>query len=171
MKKRILSLILVALVALLVGVTGPAFASAPIDVSGIMAYAGPFTNVEMRTAGDNCIVELDLSYAFSGDMVGIAPFHFRAVTHGPCPAGPFQYSENLKARGTFYGSVEDKEGSLNLVFVANTWPVEPGELALTGKIIILSGTGELENLHGLLDVSYIMGDEYDSYSGQFHFDP
>jgi hypothetical protein len=67
--------------------------------------------------------------------------------------------------------VGDKAGSLNLEFVSTAWPAEPGELALVGKIIILSGTGELANLHGLLDVSYIMGDAYDSYSGQFHFDP
>jgi hypothetical protein len=79
--------------------------------------------------------------------------------------------ENLKARGTFDGKVWDKEGSLDLEFVLKAWPAEPGELALVGKIIILSGTDELANLHGLLDVSYIMGDASDSYSGQFHFDP
>lgn len=170
MNRRILTLILVALIALLV-ITGSAFASTPMEVSGTMAYAGPFTNLEMRTAGDNCVIDVDLSYAFSGDMQGVAPFHFRVVSHGSCPAMPFQYSENLKARGTFDGYVGDKEGSLDLEYVAKAWPAEPGELALTGKIIILSGTGDLANLHGLLDVSYIMGDGFDSYSGQFHFDP
>ena len=170
MNKRILSLILVALIALLV-ITVPAVASTSFDVSGTMAYAGPPTNLVMKTAGENCFIDVDLPYEFSGDMDGEAPFHWRVVSHGSCPAGPFQYSENLKARGTFDGSVGDKEGSLYLEFVATAWPAEPGELALVGKIIILSGTGELANLHGLLDVSYIMGNNYDSYSGQFHFDP
>lgn len=170
MNRRILSLILAALIALLV-ITGTAFASTPVDVSGTMAYASPFTNLEMQTAGENCIVDVDLSYAFSGDMVGIAPFHFRVVSHGPCPGMPFQYTENLRGRGTFDGSVGDKEGGLVLDFVAKAWPSEPGELALVGKITILTGTGELANLHGSLDVSYIMGDEFDSYAGQFHFDP
>jgi hypothetical protein len=170
MNRRILSLALVALIALLV-ITVPAVASTATDVSGTMAYAGPFTNLEMKTAGENCIIDLDLSYAFEGDMQGIAPFHFRVVSHGACPVEPFQYSENLKARGTFDGKVWDKEGSLDLEFVSKAWPADPGELALVGKIFILSGTGELANLHGLLDVSYIMGNTYDSYSGQFHFDP
>jgi hypothetical protein len=170
MNRRILSLALVALIALLV-ITVPAFASTATDVSGTLAWAGPPTNIEMKTAGDNCIIDLDLPYAFNGDMQGIASFHFRIVSHGACPAGPFQYAENLKARGTFVGEVWDKQGSLDLKFVATAWPADPGELALVGKIIILSGAGELANLHGLLDVSYIMGDDYDFYSGQFHFDP
>lgn len=170
MNRRILSFILVALIALLV-ITGSAFASTSMEVSGTMAYAGPFTNLEMQSAGDNCIIELDLPYAFSGDMQGSVPFHFRVVSHGACPAAPFQYAENLKAQGTFTGSVGDKEGSLELKFVAKAWPAEPGDLALTGKIIILSGTGELAHLHGLLDVSYIMGNDFDSYAGQLHFDP
>jgi hypothetical protein len=170
MNRRILSLVLVALIALLV-ITVPAIASTAFDVSGTMAYAGPPTNIEMKTAGENCFIDVDLPYAFTGDMQGIAPFHFRIVSHGACPAEPFEYAENLKARGTFVGSVGDKQGSLYLKFVSTAWPAETGELALVGKIFILSGSGELANLHGLLDVSYIMGDAYDSYSGQFHFDP
>jgi hypothetical protein len=170
MSRRIFSLIMAVLVVLGV-VTGPAFASTPIDVSGTMAYAGPPTNLVMQTAGHNCIIDVDVAYAFSEDMVGIAPFHFRAVSHGACPAAPFQYSENLKARGTFTGAVWGKAGSLELEFVAKGWPAEPGELAMTGKIIILSGSGELANLRGVLDVTYLMDSGYDAYAGQFHFDP
>jgi hypothetical protein len=170
MNRRILSLALVALIALLV-ITVPAFASTATDVSGTMGWAGEPTNFEERTAGDNCIMEMDLPYWFDGDMQGFASFHFRIVSHGACPAGPFQYSENLKARGTFVGSVGDKAGSLDLKFVSTAWSADLGESALVGKIFILSGTEELANLHGVLDVSYIMGDDYDSYTGQFHFDP
>jgi hypothetical protein len=140
-------------------------------VSGSLWWAGPPGIPVFRPAGNNCIIDVDVPYEFDGNLIGEATLHFTVVSHGLCPAGPFDYNENLKAQGTFFGTVNDKEGTFDLKFVGKGWPAEPGELALTAKIVVLSGTGELANLHGVLDVSYIMGDATDSYSGQIHFDP
>lgn len=171
MNKRVLFVILLALVALVV-VSIPVLAAKPTLVEGKFAYAGPPTNIVMRQAGDNCIIDADLVYRFyDGALDGFAPFHFRIVSHGPCPAGPFDNTENLKARGTFDGTVNGKPGTLVLNYEAKGWPADPGELALTGRITILSGTGSLRNLHGVLNLSYLMGDDYDTYAGQLHFDP
>lgn len=171
MKKRILFVIVLAMVALVV-ITAPASATRPTDVSGKIGFAGPPTNLVMQTSGKNCIIDVDVIYAFyDGDLNGTAPVHLRVVSHGPCPVEQFQYNENLHASGTFVGEVDGKTGTFDFKYVGKGWPAEPSELALTAKIVVLSGTGELENLHGVFDVSYIMGDEFDSFSGQIHFDP
>jgi hypothetical protein len=149
----------------------PALATKPTYVSGSLWWAGEPSNVVMRPAGNNCFIDVDVPYFFDGDLFGNATLHFKVVSHGLCPAAPFQYNENLKAQGTFDGEVDGKIGTFDLKLVGKGWPAEPGELALTAKIVVLSGTGELANLHGVLDVSYIMGDATDSYSGQIHFDP
>jgi hypothetical protein len=147
MKRRILSATVLTLVILLI-LAIPASATKGIEVSGDMMYAAPPENLVFQYADNTCILDVDLPYQFTGNLVGIATLHWRVVSHGPCPVGPFQYNENLKARGTFVGTVDGKEGSFDLIFVGKSWPVASGELALTANIVILSGTGGLANLHG-----------------------
>jgi hypothetical protein len=154
----------------------PALATRPIEVSGEYGLnTSPPTNLVWRPAGNNCILEVDLTYPFTGDLVGDAVFHYRIVSHGPCtadmPPAPFAHDENLKAVGTFTGQVKDRSGSFDFIYEGRAWPAEPDELALTARIVVVSGTGELAGLHGVLDVTYMMGEPFDSYSGQIHFDP
>ena len=98
------------------------------------------------------------------------------MVHGPCTAEvpPPQgvYESNLKARGTFSGEVLGMAGSFDFTYEGKEWPFEvPGDLGVAARIVVLSGTGELDNLHGVLDVTYLVGDIFDSYSGNIHFDP
>jgi hypothetical protein len=172
MNKRILSVFGLAMLMLLLLVL-PALASQPTHVEGTLAYAGAPENLEYRTVGTNCIIDVDVPYVFYGDLQGFANTHFRVVSHGKCsnPPMPFEYDENLKAFGTFDGSVDGKDGTFDFVLMAKGWSVEPGDLALVGKIVILSGTNDLANQHGVLELSYLMGDPSDTYTGQIHFDP
>ena len=98
------------------------------------------------------------------------------MVHGPCtadvPPGQGLYDANLKARGTFTGEVLGAYGTFDFTYEGKEWPYEqPGDLGLAARIVILSGTGDLANLHGVLDVTYVVGDAFDSYSGRIHFDP
>ena len=68
------------------------------------------------------------------------------------------------------GPVNGKSGTFDFKYVGKAWPAEPGELAGTARIIILSGKGELSNLHGKLDVTYIMGDDFDRFTGKIRLD-
>ena len=61
-------------------------------------------------------------------------------------------------------------GGFDFAYEGKVWPAEPGELFLTARIVILSGTGELANLHGRLDQAAVQG-EAPTYSGQTHFGP
>ena len=172
MKRRLSVLLIILLLTLVLAV--PASATPPTEVSGSRSMSAPPANRTWRPAGNNCIVEVDLSYAYEGDLEGTSSTHFRIVSHGPCgPNGPvpYKYHETLKARGTFTGDVGGKSGTFDFTETAEVWPADPGEVALTGRIVILSGTGELANLHGLLDVSWVKGEHYSTYSGRIHFDP
>ena len=175
MSRRIVFGVALVLVALMT-IAAPASATPPTEVSGeYLLNTSPPTNLAWRPAGNNCILEVDLIYPFTGELVGDAVFHYRIVSHGPCsadmPPAPFAHDENLKAVGTFTGQVKDRSGSFDFNYEGRAWPAEPGELALTARIVVLSGTGDLAGLHGVLDVSYIMGESVDRYSGQIHFDP
>jgi hypothetical protein len=175
MSRRIVFGAALALIALMT-IAAPASATPPTEVSGeYWLNTSPPTKLAWRPAGNNCILEVDLTYPFTGDLDGDAVFHYRLVSHGPCtaeiPAMPFAHDETLKAVGTFTGRVKDRSGSFDFTYEGRAWPAEPGELALTARIVVLSGTGDLTGLHGVLDVSYIMGEAFDSYSGQIHFDP
>jgi hypothetical protein len=171
MHRRLLFGVVVGLVALLTAAV-PVLATPPTDVRGEYWLGNPMMMPTLREAGGNCFITVDLEYPFTGDLSGTALFHYRVVSHGPCAqALPFAHNENLKAWGTFYGEVSGRAGSFDFVYQGKGWPAEPGELALTARIVILSGTEGLSNLHGVLEVSYIMGQAFDSYVGQIHFDP
>jgi hypothetical protein len=167
MNKRILFAGILALVVL-VAIVAPASATRPEDVSG--QYTFMYGMPEMRPAGRNCIIEVDGTYPFTGDLEGEAIVHFWVVSHGSCEnAYPFAYPETLWAKGTFTGEVLGQSGTFDFVYTGRTWPAEPGELALDARIVVLSGTDELSNLEGVLQVAYVMGDSFDTYSGHMHF--
>jgi len=148
----------------------PASASQPTAVSG--EYTFFYGVPETREAGNNCFIEVDGLYPFTGDLVGEAITHFRAISHGPCAtAAPFANRETLYGRGTFTGTVLGQDGTFDFVYEGRGLPVEPGQDALEARFIVLSGTGELENLHGFFEASYNLGDAYDTYTGQMHFEP
>jgi hypothetical protein len=153
----------------------PALASPPTEVSGEYTLTSPPLNRTWWPAGSNCIVEVDFTAAYTGDLVGTTNTHYRIVSHGPCgPNGPVpgQYHETLKGRGTFTGNVVGVSGTFDYTYQAKVWPADPGELNLNGRIVILKGSGGLVNLHGILDVSGIAASTTpDLYTGWIHFDP
>lgn len=132
--------------------------------------------MEWQPAGNNCKLECGFTYPFEGDLVGTATFHYSIIGHGPCTADvpPEQgvYYASLKAWGTFTGEVLGESGTFTFNYEGREWPYgQPGDLALRARIVIVSGTGDLEDLHGELAVTHMVGDPFDTYSGQIHFDP
>jgi hypothetical protein len=158
-------------------VVAPVSATPPTDVNGTYSlYGSTLEYLEWQPAGNNCKLECGFTYPFEGDLVGTATFHYSIMVHGPCtadvpPPQGVDYA-TLKAWGTFTGEVVGESGTFTFTYEGREWPYgQPGDLALRARIVILSGTEELENLHGVLDVTYMVGDPFDTYSGQIHFDP
>jgi hypothetical protein len=166
MKRRLCIGAVTLLVTLVLAV--PASATRPEEVSGTRQFTPPVLNRVWRPAGNNCFVEIDATYSYTGDLVGTSTHHFWIVSHGPCEENgpvPYKYHETIHTRGTFSGSVSGMFGTFDFVETAQNWPTDSGGHLYTSHMVILSGTGDLANLHGMLDVS---GSDY---SGQIHFDP
>jgi hypothetical protein len=176
MNKRILFGMVLALVAVMT-FAAPASATPPREVSGRYSLSGSTLEyIRWRPAGNNCKLECSITYPFEGDLEGAATFYYSIMVHGPCTADvpPPQglYDANLKAWGTFTGEVVGEPGTFDFTYEGREFPYgQPGDLALTARIVILSGTEALSNLHGVVDVTYTVGDAFDSYSGWIHFDP
>ena len=167
MKKRIMVLLVSLLLTLLFVI--PAAASKPTEVIGTLQFVHPPQNRIWRPAGKNCFVEIDANHTWAGDLEGTSVSHWRIVSHGPCEENgpvPYKYHETISVKGTFAGVVAGRSGTFGFTGTAENWPTGTGEPNITIRLVVLSGTGDLANLHGVLDV-----DASDDYLGKIHFDP
>jgi hypothetical protein len=167
MKKRMLVLLTIVLLTLLL--TVPASASKPSAVSGVRSFTPDIPSRVWRSAGSNCILNLDGVYQYTGDLDGAATTHLRIVVHGPCtPTGPvkFVYNENLHMTGTFTGYVLGEYGTFEFVEAATFRPPSEGGEGFSGRLVISSGSDALDGLHGTLDTVSGGG-----YSGRVHWHP
>jgi hypothetical protein len=170
MKKRMF--VLLILLVMILSLTIPSSASNAIQVSGTRQMASPPQNRVWWPVGDDkCFVKVDFTYQYAGDLAGTAINHFQILSHGPCEESgpvPYKYHENLLAWGTFTGDVAGASGSFHFVEVGEVQPVAPGEVAYTGRVLIRSGTDELEDLRGWLNLSWIKGAPSTDVSGWIH---
>jgi hypothetical protein len=121
----------------------------------------------MYPSGQNCILELDAVHVVAGTIEGSCESHSKIIVHGPCPVGPGEYRENGLTHSECTGTVAGREGAFEFHWVAQTDPeADPNT---TGRIV-LSGTEDLANLHGVLHVRGNAG-EAGTYEGSVHFDP
>jgi hypothetical protein len=175
--KRMFMVTLTLAVVALAAIAAPVSATTPTQVSGTYALApSPPSYMRWQPAGENCKLAVGLTYDFVGDLAGKADFDYSIMVHGPCtadmPPGQGVYISNLKAKGTFTGEVLGTYGTFDFTYEGMEWPFEvSGDLGVAARIVILSGTDGLANLHGVLEVTYLVGDPYDTYSGHIHFDP
>jgi hypothetical protein len=146
----------------------PASASKPTGVSGTRQFNPPPRNRVWRPAGNNCIVEIDATHTYTGNLVGTSDAHWRIVSHGPCEEDgpvPYKYRETISVKGTFTGMVDGVSGTFDFTEAAKNWPTDTGAPGITSHLVILTGTGGLKSLHGMLDI------DGPDYSGKIHFDP
>jgi hypothetical protein len=171
MKKRIC--VLLGILLLMSVVVLPSSASNATPISGIRQMAGPPQNREWWPVGKNkCFVKVDLTYEYTGDIVGMSTNHFTILSHGPCEENgpvPYKYRENLRAWGTFTGEVAGVSGSFDFLEIGKVEPVDLGQVAYTGRVHVRSGTDQLEGLKGQLDVSYIKGASATDVQGWVRF--
>ena len=151
-------LILIALTVLaLTPVT--AYASPPTEVNGTYTF-GNTTILEVRQAGGNMIIKDVTEQSLYGDVTGTAIFERTFILHSN---GKF----NVQGICTVTVTEGDRIGTFTERVVA-TGDVITG--TVQGTTVILSGTGDLANMHGqgtITGVSNVAG----TYSGVIHFDP
>ncbi len=163
MKKVLfLALLTICLVLPIAAHAGP-----PVDVQGDFTYL-PLGCKEERWANDNQFFYdcADTGDWYQGDFSGTSTEEYDVVLFGS--QGNFVYEYAFyKGTVTFTGTVAGRTGSLVIKMVGTS----PGDVAnWTGTWRIISGTGELANLHGN-GVTWNNGLMDVHYEGQVHFDP
>ena len=172
MKKRSLLLIAALMVALLLALSVPAYAKPPITVEGEWDYQGePF--FDEKWADGNYFLSFEDCGTWTGGFEGTV-----------CDAGDMVFHSSGSVFGKytvwFDGEAWDEstgtslgEGTLEIRFVGKGLDEEVG---FQGTWVILSGTGDLANLHGQgtwwgWGSDGVVGTPDLFYSGQVHQAP
>jgi len=156
-RSRLLLIPLVAVLAL-ARVTGAA-ASPTTSASGTFTYTSSTFN-SSREAGGNTVIDLSANVAYTGTFSGTSTLHGTLIFH---PDG----SANFHDVETFTGTVDGLPGTVTFN-LAGSGPA-PG--VFRGTDAIVSGTGELANLHGVLTEVGIVQPTTGpagTYTGQIH---
>ena len=117
--------------------------------------------VETKSAGNNGFLHLHGTGYFIGSISG--PFTSEAYWRAHKVGTPDQWSNGHVVITISPAKIGVKTGSLVLMF--------NGILGGDGIWVIISGTGELANLHGQGTFSSTGGFPQIAYEGQIHFDP
>ncbi|MFN2292181.1 MAG: DUF3224 domain-containing protein [Anaerolineae bacterium] len=167
MMKKALMLLLLACTMMPMAV----YAGPPVDVAGDFTYMPTGCDYERWANGNQFVWDChdtgdwDLNGAFAGTSTELYSIAFHGAAEGGFMYG-YEYAF-YRGNVTFDGFVDGKEGTLEILFVG----FSPGALDdWNGTWRILSGTGELANLHGQ-GVFWATGMGACHYEGQIHFAP
>ncbi len=134
-------------------------ASTPIPSSGSFTETG-MTILSVRSADGNTIIDESASLALTGTFTGTEAGVATLIVH---PDG----SGNFAAFITFTGTVNGVSGTVVFRTVGTFTAAGSAE----GIDTIVSGTGNLANLHGQDTFQANVATGTGTYSGAIHFDP
>jgi len=137
MRKMLLTPLIVCMVALLSVLSMPVHAMKPQYVEGTFDYT--FEIMDQKWADGHWFFTATEYETWQGDFDGTAVSFFRVVWFN-FPEGPL----NVWLRSDFEGTVMGRKGTLVIQLVG--WRYLPEDWS--GQWVIISGTGELANLHG-----------------------
>ncbi len=167
MRKMLSAALLMCIVALLT-LSTPVHATKPMDMEGHMYYISYL--VSAREADGNLFLNTEEDVWWYGDIDGITPKEDSKTRVVMYSTGDMWYTGLYKVTDA---TVEGKEGS----FVMHTVGGKPLGEDWFGQWVIISGTGELEDLRGQgtwggpgFDPSTPTVPGYIWYEGQIHFD-
>jgi hypothetical protein len=142
---RMLLLALVALFAA-AGVTG-AGGSPPTEVSGTYTTTSATFN-SMREAGGNTIIDLTATISYTGTFTGTSTVNGILIFHSGGTGAQFPpWRANFHDVETFTGTVNGVPGTVTF----NTNGSNDPTAALKATLTIVSATGDLAGLHGVLN--------------------
>ncbi len=158
-----LLLISLAVVLAVAGVTGAAAASLPTSASGTFTYTSSTFN-SVRQAGGNTIIDLSATVSYTGTFSGTSTVQGTLIFH---PDG----TANFHDVETFTGTVNGVPGTVTFN-LAGAGSMAPPAGSFKGTDVIVSGTGGLANLRGVLSevgtVPAPLPGPLGTYTGQIH---
>lgn len=159
-RRKLLSAMLVTCtLALLALPSLPVFATSAVNATGTITVVS-FTPTGAKTAGRYTILTGTFIHSYAGNFVGTDVAPVTIIVH---PSGAFDFY----LLSMFTGAVNGKSGTMTILFVGKA---EGFGMAAKGLWIILSGTGDLANLHGQGRFEGIAG-AGGTYTGRIHFGP
>jgi hypothetical protein len=158
-----LLLISLAVVLAVAGVTGAAAAAPPTSASGTFTYTSSTFN-SVRQAGGNTIIDLSATVSYTGTFSGTSTVQGTLIFH---PDG----TANFHDVETFTGTVNGVPGTVTFN-LAGAGSMAPPAGSFKGTDVIVSGTGGLANLRGVLSevgtVPAPLPGPLGTYTGQIH---
>ncbi len=150
--------LLAALLLIAALVTGCQSVVAPAPINATYDYAGPPTLGEAVNFEDTCLLPIEIGYAFSGDIEGVATSQAQILHDGLCePDTQYcDYNEKWVAEGVYEGEVKGQAGTFDYFLTATVndchfdaqMAIEPG-----------TGTGDLAGINGIIIFDEEPGDE------------
>ena len=162
---RLLLVVLVALFAL-AGVSG-AGASPPTSASGTFTTTSP-TMTNPREVGGNTIYDLSATVSYTGTFTGTSTVNGILIFHSDGTGARFPpWRANAHDVEIFTGTVNGVPGTVTFNFDGSNDPT--GAVKATNTIV--SATGELAGLHGVLKQIGTVGPggPVGTYTGQIQF--
>jgi hypothetical protein len=161
-------MVFAALAAIALVATSGAAASPPTPASGTFTTTSATFN-SMREAGGNTIIDLSSTIAYTGTFTGTSTVHGLLIFHsdGVGPQFP-PWRGNFHDVEIFTGTVNGVPGTVTFNLKGSNDPSG----AVKATYTIVSATGELAGLHGVLSqVGKIEtpSGPFGTYTGQIHF--
>lgn len=170
MKKKLLILAAVVLLALVLAV--PASASRSVEIYAKSFFVDFISFPEETTTGNACHVSTTFIDGWVGDIQGTSIVEEQLTAKGPCMGGPGYWEEINLFRHYFTGTILNSEpGTIHMTCTAKLL-LDP--VHQEGRCTLHSGTGGLANVHGSFDflgpLECTEDDPCDNW-GEAHFDP
>src|SRR6266571_9385333 len=148
---------------LLSALASTAFAAPPTAASSTLTYTSSTFN-SIRSAGGNTIIDLSATVSYTGTFNGTSTLHGTLIFH---PDG----TANFHDVETFTGTVNGVPGTVTFN-LAGAGSMAPPAGSFKGTDVIVSGTGGLANLRGVLSevgtVPSPLPGPLGTYTGQIH---
>lgn len=167
MKKLLLALLLVCMLLPMAAYAGP-----PQFVQGDFTYVPLGCEVEKWANGNQFLLGCsDEGDWYQGDFDGESTEEYKVVLHGSDGGWPPLFESGFyKGTVTFTGTVAERTGTVVMLFVGTSPGGEGGIDNWSGTWRIISGTGDLANLHGQ-GVFWNNGTLDIHYEGRIQFAP
>jgi hypothetical protein len=145
-----------------------ATASPPTEASGTFTYLSSTFN-SMRTVGGNTIIDLSATVSYTGTFTGTSTLHGILIFHSDGTGAQFPpWRANFHDVETFTGTVNGVPGTVTFNLKGSQDPTG----AVKGTATIVSATGDLAGLHGVLsEVGTVPAPSgpVGTYTGQIQF--
>jgi hypothetical protein len=185
-KLLVIAIALMAVAMLATSLIGLAMAAKPEQISGEWRFTGPMPPIysDQKQAGANVFAtQYNTGEYDVGPILGTFEQYIYMKLHFGNPKLDFEYLStinpslwppydyNWHIERTFTGTVNGKTGTFTMNLEAKgSWTGSPSPGSLIGTWVIISGTGELANLHGQGTWTNLNPQRL-SYEGKINFSP